>query len=207
MIRIFHPVGQGAFYTEHHQIRDKGFSIVYDCGSLTLNVEERKKMIEDFFPKGAKIEILFISHFDADHINGIKALKDHCEIKRVIIPLLNPETKTLLIARNAIRYKFFETQIIDDPVSFFGDTPVTMVEEVSIGKDLDSEEEINEETIINELGHKIKSGKSIRLDKKDNWYYIPYNYKQSDRRKQFVEALEAMGIRINDINSTLTDYL
>lgn len=35
MIRTFHPVGQGAFYTE-----DFGdFRIVYDCGSST----ERKK--------------------------------------------------------------------------------------------------------------------------------------------------------------------
>lgn len=200
MIRIFHPVGQGAFYTEQHHINGKVYSIVYDCGSLTLEEEELKKMIEKFFPKGAEIDILFISHFDADHINGIEMLKNHCEIKRVIIPLLEPEVKISLIVRNAIRYRVFKNQIIDDPVSFFGNTPVTMVEEVSIGKDLDSGEEINEEITVDKLGNKIKSGISIKLDKKDEWFYIPYNYKQSDRRNQFLEELKAKDIRISDIN-------
>ena len=59
--RIFHPIGQGAFYAELHS----GFNIVYDCGNwkkttLSGNVVGQSFTADDV------IDILFISHFDWD---------------------------------------------------------------------------------------------------------------------------------------------
>lgn len=36
MIRTFHPIGQGAFYLERHNIDSKDFTVVYDCDAKTL---------------------------------------------------------------------------------------------------------------------------------------------------------------------------
>ena len=61
--RTFHPVGQGAFYTERHKISNgKDFTIVYDCGSFQFT--NLKNRIKSAFQKGEEIDILFISHFD-----------------------------------------------------------------------------------------------------------------------------------------------
>lgn len=71
--RIFHPVGHGAFFTEQFY-DDYGnllFNVVYDCGTKTSNVNT-DTLFTNTFPKGSHIDILFISHFDDDHISGIE---------------------------------------------------------------------------------------------------------------------------------------
>lgn len=71
--RTFHPVGQGAFYSEEHE----GFTIVYDCGSHPLS-NKTKKLVKRAFGQDSKektIDILFISHFDYDHVSAISTLK------------------------------------------------------------------------------------------------------------------------------------
>ena len=68
MKRTFHPVGQGAFYSETHDCNRDKFTIVYDCGSLTDKGIHMKSIIESAFKKKESekkpiIDILFISHF------------------------------------------------------------------------------------------------------------------------------------------------
>ena len=43
LIRTFHPIGQGAFYSERHFIDNKEFIIVYDCGSKSLDKQKLQK--------------------------------------------------------------------------------------------------------------------------------------------------------------------
>jgi Cft2 family RNA processing exonuclease len=76
----FHPVGQGAFYsgkiTSKHN-RDHSFKMVCDCGSLSKSLH-LKKSIADFKwnPKHPSsrfnLDVLFLSHLDDDHVNGVK---------------------------------------------------------------------------------------------------------------------------------------
>lgn len=88
----FHPVGQGLFYTGI--IGD--FVMVYDIGTLS-----RQKYIEneiDLFSKKLTgnnhkkvIDVLFLSHYDYDHISGIEyLLKSGFIIKKIIAPLITP---------------------------------------------------------------------------------------------------------------------
>lgn len=87
--RTLHPSGHGAFFTE--RIRQDGkddFIVVYDCGAK--DVEERKllkKEVDEFFGSNEIIDILFISHFDSDHVNGIEFLKPYISDKtKLVIP-------------------------------------------------------------------------------------------------------------------------
>ncbi len=72
VIRTIHPVGQGAFYAE--TLHRPGFNndkhIVYDCGVMPLS-KRLKEEINTFLPNNSIIDVLFISHFHADHVNGI----------------------------------------------------------------------------------------------------------------------------------------
>ncbi len=89
MIRTIQPVGQGGFYTEIFS-RDTGngqrkeFCYVYDCGAS--NRGEPKNSISSALPLGMPIEILFIFHFDSDHVNGIKELKRNHPIRCIVMP-------------------------------------------------------------------------------------------------------------------------
>lgn len=74
MLRTFHPIGQGGFYSERFIFQgEDNINIIYDCGSAT-GVKNVKQEIAATFKKGEVIHALFISHFHADHINGIEYL-------------------------------------------------------------------------------------------------------------------------------------
>tara|TARA_R110002049_G_scaffold283470_1_gene463525 strand:+ start:4961 stop:5272 length:312 start_codon:yes stop_codon:yes gene_type:complete len=84
VIRTFHPIGQGGFYSERHN----NFNIVYDCGAHPIS-NYAKKLAGNVFSKDEYIDVLFISHFDYDHISAIPMLKKSVKnIKSVVIPLL-----------------------------------------------------------------------------------------------------------------------
>lgn len=61
--RIFHPIGQGAFYSERHN----NFNFVFNCGNWR-NTKLSDQVARQSFNKDEVIDILFISYFDFDHI-------------------------------------------------------------------------------------------------------------------------------------------
>lgn len=99
LIRTFHPVGQGAFYTEVFKRDDiNDIVIVYDCGTMSsrksfkkIGGKELKDQISDFANSisGAKeTAYLFISHLHNDHISGIPDLVTQLRPKTVVLPML-----------------------------------------------------------------------------------------------------------------------
>lgn len=97
MIRTFHPVGHGAFYTERfYNDEDMNIAnVVFDCGSYEFNKQSIcqqhiESLVKNTFKKDTKIDILFISHFHTDHINGVDALLKSCKVNKICIPLFQP---------------------------------------------------------------------------------------------------------------------
>ena len=98
--RVLHPVGQGAFFTEHFDNRDKEcawLNVVYDCGSKTCLQDGISTLVESgirsAFNFKEHIDFLAISHFDDDHTNGLKALLDYALLDKkthVVIPFKYP---------------------------------------------------------------------------------------------------------------------
>ena len=187
--RTFYPVGQGAFYVEEFKLYDGStFTIVYDCGSTTLKIRGIEKEIERVFPKGHQIDILFISHFHADHINGIEALKEHCKIKKVVIPLIKDEEKAILKVSNYIEDKQkLHEKLIDNPEDFFGEnTSIIRIDteynpENQIPFDIS---EINDKQTLSS-GTNLVHNKLINFD----WVFIPFNYKQKERIEEFKSVI------------------
>lgn len=105
MIRTFHPVGQGAFYTEQF---NNGFTIVYDCGSET-NISFVEKEIRNTFQQGDSIDAVFISHLHNDHINGLEFLLNYCNVSKIFLPLIAPADKILLQIENIILFGYNPT--------------------------------------------------------------------------------------------------
>ena len=129
MVRKFFGVGQGAFYCE--QFEEAKFQLIYDCGSF-----ERKKLVSSIENPDTTIgkldseyeTVLFISHFHADHINGIPFLIKRMKEKRlnlryIIFPYLAPKDRKLLIVYNKwlinyVKEPETEKELLDDDKFF-----------------------------------------------------------------------------------------
>ena len=97
--RIIHPVGQGAFYSEQ-LISDSGkkFTVVYDCGCGMKDQipQEVESIIEEWLKDIDQIDILFLSHFHNDHINGFDLLRNKAKV--VVLPYISNTIKTAINA-------------------------------------------------------------------------------------------------------------
>lgn len=156
VVRTIHPVGQGAFYTEtlHRPGMRDDKHVVYDCGVLPFSnrlVEE----VGNFLPKNSTIDILFISHFHADHVNGLKLLSKSYKIKHVVLPQID-DYEWFYIIENYLTVGNVDVGIITDVRSTFGEATIIQVApRVENGEEVVSEESIDlggrEGIIINGL--------------------------------------------------------
>ena len=209
MQRVFYPVGQGGFYSESFSTENSKFNVVYDCGSVSKGID---KVISNSVDKNEDIDILFISHFDNDHVNKIKILKNRVrKIKNVVMPLLSDENKCILLALYESLGKDYESsiEIISNPGVFFGDDTkiihIKEVKEVNEDTNMDSTQSI---VNINEVTSDIlDSGENITftINGKEFWVYKPYNYDHKQRYGQLIIKLQSKGLSIKDLNNI--DYV
>ena len=102
MRRRFLPVGQGAFYCETFELKglDEPINIVFDCGSLPA--KSMPKRLQNAVPLalgGMKtIHLVFLSHLDEDHVNGLEKLQNshHIKINEIRYPAIIDEDKPLM---------------------------------------------------------------------------------------------------------------
>lgn len=108
----FHGVGQGLFCSG---ITDD-FRWIYDCGSLDTGLlKESIKQI------GGEVDMLAISHFHEDHVNGIPELiRNGIKIKLVLIPYLSPEERACVCIDLAKAGTSVDTlQLLHSPAQYF----------------------------------------------------------------------------------------
>ena len=191
--RFFHPVGQGAFYSERHI--DDNINIVYDCGTEYNNRGNKgtKGVVSQSFSKNDVIHYLFISHFDYDHISLIPILKEGVKrIERVVLPLLHEETKRFLSNIYSVLGEIELATLVRDPNQYFGsDTQIIAVESSNKNDDnFSKEDELGKEGKNNKVKI-ISSGDILSLPTKESdWVFIPHNYEYKIRSKAFVEKIQ-----------------
>lgn len=178
--RTFYNVNQALFCKE--QVGD--FTIVYDCGGN--NKEVVNAAIHRSFKANDTINIVFLSHYDRDHVNGIFELLNFCNVSHLILPMVS----------NLRRFLSFEGMQDDssDVELFCEDAEEymnlhnlrTKVHYVTETEDDDEKRTINYENLPRE----IPSGAKIRKNDID-WTYVVYNRRlmNKDEEKRFLEAL------------------
>ena len=196
LIRTIHPVGQGAFYSERFidDLRNQLALVVYDCGSLNPNILKRE--VSSYFNQIKEIDILFISHFDSDHVNGIQMmLSAGVHIKTVVVPLLSASQKwfyVYLLGENSLA--------VTNPLAFFNADRVIEIEPVNIQGFQGFNSNPNQETImVDSLGngsYNRPSNTPIGLSKLPFWLYRPFNFDEAKRINLLKNALREMKIDI-----------
>lgn len=208
IIRTIHPVGQGAFYTEKF-ICENGDQklVVYDCGAKSNDYKYLTVELSSYFHKAQFIDLLFVSHFDDDHINGIIQLKKlGIKIKTVVVPLIDQNNRWFYICTGGA----LVMGAINNPKSFFGADNLIEVESVNENI-LNENDENSKEIDIEGIDDKIKSGNHMLLSGlKQHWYYIPYNFEEDKRRNELVTELKNNDYFVNaakDMDCTVEDLL
>ena len=207
--RIFHPVGQGAFYSERHNVDGQKFNIVYDCGNYG-NIVKVRPIVQKEFNDGEQIDALFLSHFDTDHVSLIKDLNPyHSRIRNVILPLLSDAMRMALSGyyystadkrgRSGLQTAL---EILETPDKVFKESALMFVRpDESDHAYLERETR----TLINSgedvLPH-VKNGCASALSAAD-WTLIPFNYDWQIRSQQLVKVLHvwltAIGGRMENL--------
>lgn len=170
--RCFFNVGDALFAIEQID----GHNFVYDCGGQNMSLVE--SAIKKAFNKGDEIEAVFVSHYDADHINGIFFLLKHCRVKRLILPMMTNTIKLiLLILQN---YKGGLDEFIIDPEEYVRKiSQETKIIFVNDDRDYPSVSGNVRNISFDELSQLpknrnwIKSGTRITDDTSLCWVYIP----------------------------------
>lgn len=200
--RFFHLVGQGAYYLERHRSQD--INIVYDCGTIWSRIKSGEKVGRESFGKGGVIHILFISHFDYEHVSLIDTLKDTVKIERVVMPLLHDEEKIFL--SNIYRFLGYPhlAMLVSNPREYFG--PETQIIFVRPGIDeYIAEREPLDVSEVDQVYREVPSGTPLTINRIFNWVYIPYNHQYQSRNKEFLDKLQEQGIKIHGLK-TNQDY-
>ena len=183
LVRTFHPVGHGAFYTERFYEDNNPqpiFTAVFDCGcfergKLGMSPKKFQQRIERYvnsiFQSQETIDVLFISHFHTDHINGVEHLLTRCNVKKIFIPVMTPE-----VVLEAYLHSMVQLGRRSNVVSHF-------IEEIFNNEELKekivqiNDEFQEEERQLNNAVGTLPSG--VTLSGCHSWYYLPFNIKQN----------------------------
>lgn len=131
-IRKQYAVGQGYFQagklSDDQTLR---LRYVVDCGAMTKYSSQLNSRIDAYLREvGTKkpLDLLFISHAHADHLNGVERLLDKVKglvVKTIVLPLLNVEDRLIAFARTALEDTMsadsaFYKAFVVDPASALG---------------------------------------------------------------------------------------
>lgn len=191
VVRTFHPVGQGAFYSERFYEKGKPetfANVVYDCGVAFGHVWQEKHVVSQAFSSNDEIEILFISHLDYDHVSLIETLFNQVKgVKNLVLPFAYQEQ--LMIAMTYYRLSWndymvnFLQKIIKHLNRNHGDDFKDGEYNIIFVGDLDKD--------APDIGHATlwKSGTPKATKKEPEWVFIPYNVGYRWRKQEFITEL------------------
>ncbi len=145
---------------------------MYDCGTLSSK-NYLFKAIDDFAKGRESIDVLFVSHFHEDHVNGISKLLSKCEAKKMVVPFMPLATFVEQYVFNIINSGTAANSANEFIVNYY------LEENDKIIKipPFEVERGVSEDGIFHS---NIKSYQAKFIQKLDDfWEYIPFNIKDN----------------------------
>ncbi|MEE3663234.1 hypothetical protein V2I52_15025 [Brenneria sp. g21c3] len=222
----YHGVGQGLFISGEITSNERSFKWVYDCGSSSksgkLLLERKIKNIFKQRNEPIVIDMLVISHFDRDHINGCESLLKTFKVNKVILPYI-PLWKRILLAleqKVGITGKYIDfyinpTQYING-ISENKEIQIEYIDSQLIdfnGENISPTNESqyippheNESDLFNSSNVKLRKNGGVLIEKDIiRWEFVFYNDEAMKRRldKTTIEEIKKLCIEINKDKKTI----
>lgn len=141
-----HAVGHGGFHTGVMGRGKARLRWVYDCGALRTKgqkqlSDEIKYLASEYDEEKVRLDLLFISHFDRDHVSGIKELMSTTEVDTVIIPYLDDIQRAIALVDDMSKrdnmdedtYARF-TEVIFNPITWLTELGARRVMQIRPGE-------------------------------------------------------------------------
>ena len=175
--RTFYNVGDALFTKEKLTIGSKSYTIMYDCGSTN------EDLIKEAISDTEEIDVIFLSHYHADHIRGLQKILKSVEVKRLILPMISYPDACIAICMEKdqeLLWKFF----VNPQSVLEKEIPITYV----YGERNQGEEEIDEiDYYLSEKPTRnieLSKGQAIKIDKDIDWICLPFNPFPFDQKKE-----------------------
>ena len=133
----FWPVGQGLFASGvlNDEKSGKRFHWVYDCGTTSgkkyLNKALKRYKADKFHGHDKpRIDLVVISHFDADHISGIVDLLSKFSVQTLLLPYMPLWQRLLIAFESGVDSQQSVMRFYVDPVGFLDDAGGGKVERI-----------------------------------------------------------------------------
>ena len=216
LTRTIWPIGHGAFYTERFEdIDGKGtsFTAVYDCGAYQFGIRYEdilKSEIDKFLGRlrNNVIDVVFLSHFDKDHVNGFRyLLSKNVTIRNLIIPNLSNEQLVCALLKNVV-----EEEPLDEDIRWFfsllsnmenrGDMRIVRIPDLRATTEHDEQIEHDILQIPNSILPKARFTLGRCRNGAPMWVYIPVHqsYNQTKSKRLYQQILQA----IDDVPANAT---
>jgi hypothetical protein len=191
LIRTFHPVGHGAFYTERfYDDHERNVAnVVFDCGCYERAKKGQQRrdfekeigaVVDNEFPiqdDKISVDALFISHFHEDHINGISKLLQNCHVKRIFMPKLTDGVFLDIFLYMIVVHRRTPSIALNTIVRF-----VNLINDLKIEVDIDDEEITEDGDFHNVDISEVRVGSLILkptiISINDIWKYIPFSTRE-----------------------------
>lgn len=172
----FHGVGQGLFSSGSLVMLNgtaiSEFNWVYDCGTsssqhyLDNALGDLKRHIRPPAGQRPYLDLVTISHFDADHINGLVKLLDRFDVGDLLLPYM-PLWQRLVIAFNAHRgHRSRLTSFLVNPVAFIAAVPECNVKRILFASSGPTLEEPSRDTGISPKPERPRSPGDERAERR-----------------------------------------
>ncbi|RYE17806.1 MAG: hypothetical protein EOP45_15150 [Sphingobacteriaceae bacterium] len=116
---------------------------------------------------------------------------------------IDNDAKALYKIANLLENNFFDTRLINNPEDFFGShIPIIRIEPTGTNLNTDniSLSEPQDISIVNHSKN-FPSGTTFTIFANSNWFFIPFNYRQDERKKQFVKELKFYKLTLVQLNT------
>ena len=208
--RVFHPVGQGAFYSESHSYDDAApYTVVYDCGTK----KDQNWLKSRITASGiVNPDLMFLSHFHDDHYKGIKFLNP----KVIILPIMKEWDRVIFWIGSRLNHSGFnpnftadlqkrfpnsriiQIQPADEETEYPTDAPFTNIDEIPNPEDTDS---------FDTHGNIFPSGTRFNSSAIPDWIYIPVNpCLDMQTVQQFEDLVKAYRLDEDKLKALDTQY-
>ncbi|MDO6414386.1 hypothetical protein Q4F19_08335 [Sphingomonas sp. BIUV-7] len=97
---VQHGVGQGGLFCGTLTLGKKPLRWVYDCGSNQTGDLAREI---GRVARGGDLDLLFLSHLDSDHVNGVDQLLSRVKVREVVLPYLSETALIATLVQDASR--------------------------------------------------------------------------------------------------------
>jgi len=179
IIRTFHPIGQGAFYSErfcNNKAKYKAHNIVFDCGVCLGYENSMRHVVNQAFNPDEKIDYLFITHLDYEHVSLAYYLINN--VKKIVLPLVSEEQLVIAMI-------YYQIEGCNNTALFFR----AIINRIGRSENKNSVIFIgDDENEDNQLNRK-SSGSVIKVPGVYDWALIPYNLHYASHKIELVEAL------------------